>query len=118
MVLAEDNTLLREGLSRLIEANGDLELTGVATDLPELLALIASDVPDVLVRDEFLVAEGFFGHAAADYAVEMARRSGARRVVLFQHQPDRTDDALDEMLARFDESPRTSIAAESTVVQL
>ena len=51
VVLAEDNTLLREGLSRLIEGDGDLELAGVATDLPELLALITANVPDVVVTD-------------------------------------------------------------------
>jgi len=51
VVLAEDNTLLREGLSRLIEGDGDLELAGVATDLPELLALITASVPDVVVTD-------------------------------------------------------------------
>jgi len=51
VVLAEDNTLLREGLTRLIEGDGDLELAGVATDLPELLALITANVPDVVVTD-------------------------------------------------------------------
>jgi DNA-binding NarL/FixJ family response regulator len=51
VVLAEDNTLLREGLSRPIEGDGDLELAGVATDLPELLALIGANVPDVVVTD-------------------------------------------------------------------
>jgi DNA-binding NarL/FixJ family response regulator len=51
VVLAEDNTLLREGLSRLIEGDSDLELAGVATDLPELLALISANVPDVVVTD-------------------------------------------------------------------
>ena len=51
VVLAEDNTLLREGLTRLIEGDGDLELAGVATDLPELLTLISANVPDVVVTD-------------------------------------------------------------------
>ena len=51
VVLAEDNTLLREGLSRLIDGDGDLELAGVATDLPELLTLISANVPDVVVTD-------------------------------------------------------------------
>src|SRR5664280_37830 len=51
VVLSEDNTLLREGLSRLIEGDGDLELAGVATDLPELLALIETHEPDVVVTD-------------------------------------------------------------------
>ena len=51
VVLAEDNTLLREGISRLIEADEDLELVGVATDLPTLLALVDEHQPDVVVTD-------------------------------------------------------------------
>ncbi len=51
VVLAEDNALLREGISRLIEAQGDLELAGVASDLPQLLDLVATQLPDVVVTD-------------------------------------------------------------------
>ncbi len=51
MVLAEDNTLLREGISRLIEADQDLELVGVASNLPELLSLVEREEPDVVVTD-------------------------------------------------------------------
>ena len=51
MILAEDNTLLREGISRLIESDGDLELVGVASTLPELLALVNQHEPDVVVTD-------------------------------------------------------------------
>ncbi|HZQ58330.1 MAG TPA: response regulator transcription factor [Acidimicrobiales bacterium] len=51
VVLAEDNALLREGVSRLIGAQGDLELVGVAGDLPALLALIEAQVPDVVITD-------------------------------------------------------------------
>jgi DNA-binding NarL/FixJ family response regulator len=51
VVLAEDNTLLREGISRLIEGDGDLELVGVASNLPELLALVVEHEPDVVVTD-------------------------------------------------------------------
>jgi len=55
---------------------------------------------DVLVHDaqllaEEVAAEAAFGHAAADYVVALAKRAGARQVVLFHHRPDRTDDALD-----------------------
>ena len=42
-----------------------------------------------------------FGHAAADYAVGLGCRAGARTVVLFHHRPDRTDDALDGLVERF-----------------
>jgi DNA-binding NarL/FixJ family response regulator len=51
VVLAEDNTLLREGISRLIQADEELELVGVATDLPTLLALVDEHQPDVVVTD-------------------------------------------------------------------
>jgi DNA-binding NarL/FixJ family response regulator len=51
VVLAEDNTLLREGISRLIESDGELELVGVAANLPELLALVVEHEPDVVVTD-------------------------------------------------------------------
>jgi len=51
VVLAEDNALLREGMSKLFEAQGDVELVGTAGDLPELLALIDASQPDVVVTD-------------------------------------------------------------------
>ena len=51
VALAEDNVLLREGISRLVAANEDFELVGVASDLPQLLALAAEQEPDVVVTD-------------------------------------------------------------------
>ena len=43
--------LLREGISRLVAANDDLELAGTAGDLPGLLALAGRERPDVVVTD-------------------------------------------------------------------
>jgi DNA-binding NarL/FixJ family response regulator len=51
VALAEDNVLLREGISRLVAANEDFELVGAASDLPQLLALVGEQVPDVVVTD-------------------------------------------------------------------
>src|ERR1700727_2836469 len=51
VALAEDNVLLREGISRIIDARADLDLVGTASDLPELLALIEKEDPDVVVTD-------------------------------------------------------------------
>jgi DNA-binding NarL/FixJ family response regulator len=51
VVLAEDHALLREGMARLVAASDDLELAGVAADLPELLAVVAEQAPDVVVTD-------------------------------------------------------------------
>ena len=51
IVLAEDNALLRQGLTRLIEGGEGLELAGTATDLPQLLSLVDTEKPDVVVSD-------------------------------------------------------------------
>jgi DNA-binding NarL/FixJ family response regulator len=51
VVLAEDNTLLREGVARLLEREAGLDLVGVAADRPDLEALLASVEADVLVTD-------------------------------------------------------------------
>lgn len=51
VALAEDNVLLREGISRLVSANEDFELVGVAADLPELLRVVSEHAPDVVITD-------------------------------------------------------------------
>ncbi|MGO9080321.1 MAG: MBL fold metallo-hydrolase [Streptosporangiaceae bacterium] len=79
---------------------------------------------DVLVHDaqllaEELAAEAEFGHAAAEYAVSLGRRAGARQVVLFHHRPDRTDDALDQVAHRFAASAvPVTVAAEGLVLDM
>jgi phosphoribosyl 1,2-cyclic phosphodiesterase len=84
---------------------------------------LAADV-DVLVHDaqllpEELAAEAHFGHAAADYAVALGERAGARAVILFHHRLDRTDDELDELAARLAaRSPAVSVATEGVVLEL
>jgi phosphoribosyl 1,2-cyclic phosphodiesterase len=79
---------------------------------------------DVLIHDaqllaEELAAQAAFGHAAAEYAVGLGHRAGARRVVLFHHQPDRTDDELDQVARRFARAPvPVTVAAEDLVIDL
>ncbi|HUD79481.1 MAG TPA: response regulator transcription factor [Streptosporangiaceae bacterium] len=51
VALAEDHVLLREGISRLVAANEDFELVGAVSDLPQLLAMVGEQVPDVVVTD-------------------------------------------------------------------
>jgi len=43
--------LLREGISRLVASNEDFEVVGAASDLPQLLAVVGEQVPDVVVTD-------------------------------------------------------------------
>jgi ribonuclease BN (tRNA processing enzyme) len=94
---------------------------GLGARHPAALAL-ASGV-DALVHDaqllpEELAAEASFGHAAADYAVGLAREAGAGGVVLFHHKPSRSDDALDELAARLGRDGHVTVASESLVLNL
>lgn len=73
---------------------------------------------DASLIAEEVAAEAYFGHAAAEYAVELGRRSGAGRVVLFHHKPERTDDQLDVIARRFDPEAPVLLATESMVLDL
>lgn len=89
-------------------------------------ALALAAETDALLHDSQLLtpaelaAEARFGHAAADYAVELGRRAQARKVLLSHHRPDRTDDALDELQERFAEASGVDVivAAQDAVLQL
>jgi len=49
--LAEDNYIVREGLSRLLESLPDVQIVAVCEDLDSLLAAVAADPPDVVLTD-------------------------------------------------------------------
>ncbi|MBA2698455.1 MAG: hypothetical protein H0U61_06725 [Nocardioidaceae bacterium] len=57
---------------------------------------------DVLIHDAQYTAEEYperrtFGHSTIDYALGLAEAAGVGRVVLFHHDPLRSDDELDLM---------------------
>ena len=59
---------------------------------------------DLLVHDAQYTVDEFwsrvsFGHSAADYAVRLGIKAGARRLLLFHHDPFHDDDALDRIVA-------------------
>jgi phosphoribosyl 1,2-cyclic phosphodiesterase len=59
---------------------------------------------DLLLHDSQYTAAEFpavanYGHSAVDYAVALAEKADVGRLVLFHHDPNRTDDAEDELLA-------------------
>ncbi len=67
-------------------------------------ALALASGADLLIHDAQFTAEeiperGHYGHAAAGYAVELAARCDVPRVLLFHHDPHRTDDELDVIVA-------------------
>jgi phosphoribosyl 1,2-cyclic phosphodiesterase len=61
------------------------------------------DGVDVLIHDAQFTRSEFeekshWGHCTIDYAVRVARESGARRLVLFHHDPAHSDQTLDRLL--------------------
>jgi ribonuclease BN (tRNA processing enzyme) len=59
---------------------------------------------DVLIHDSQYTAAELperrdFGHSTVEYAVGLALEAGVRRLLLFHHDPTRTDDAIDAILA-------------------
>ena len=84
VVLGEDNALLRQGLVRLLSADADVEVVGTAADLPDLLAVVDRERPDVVVSDIRMPPTG------TDEGIRLAARLRTERpevgvVVLSQH---------------------------------
>ena len=86
---------------------------------------LARDV-DVLFHDaQYTCAElpgrATWGHSAADYAARLGAEAGARRVLLYHHDPSRTDDQVEQVLSEVRAShPRTRVdaAVEGMVIEL
>jgi DNA-binding NarL/FixJ family response regulator len=51
VVVAEDNYLVREGITRLLETQPDLQIVAACADFDSLLATVAADPPDVVLTD-------------------------------------------------------------------
>jgi len=87
-------------------------------------ALALAEGVDVLIHDAQYTLEEFparadFGHSAIDYAIELGRKAGAKSVMLYHHDPDRTDDALDQIVASLNGTePKVIAAAEGSVIEL
>ena len=87
-------------------------------------ALALADGVDILIHDAQYTSEEFparadFGHSAIEYAIGLGRKAGAKSVMLFHHDPDRTDDDLDQIVASLNGTkPTVSAAAEGMVIEL
>ncbi len=71
---------------------------------------------DVLIHDAQYTAAEFpakstWGHSAVDYAVGLAAAAGARWLILFHHDPARTDEQLDEIVQSLADAPVPVTAA-------
>lgn len=73
---------------------------GLDTVAPGVLELAAGT--DVLIHDAQYTPAQFaqkkdWGHCTLDYALLVAREAGAKRLVLFHHDPSHTDEDLDRL---------------------
>ena len=59
---------------------------------------------DLMVCDTYFLADEYrsdFGHSTPEDALRLGVESAAKRVALFHYRPDRSDDSIDEILARY-----------------
>lgn len=74
---------------------------GGSFDVPESVLELCADV-DILVHDaqyddDEFDAKSTWGHSTPAFAAEVAKRSGAKRLVLFHHDPNHGDDWVEAM---------------------
>ena len=51
VLVADDSLLVREGVRALLSEQSDMDVVGIAADLPELMEAVESSAPDVVVTD-------------------------------------------------------------------
>lgn len=68
-------------------------------------------------RDEY-PERASWGHATPDYALRLGEAAGVGHVVLFHHDPDRTDDALEAYARDLQSTVPFSCATETTTFDL
>jgi ribonuclease BN (tRNA processing enzyme) len=74
---------------------------------------------DAQYLDEELAERASFGHAAVGYACGLARTAGAKALMLFHHDPPRSDDEIDEIVRRHASNELPVLgAAEGLVIDL
>ena len=70
---------------------------------------------DLLIHDAQYTAEEYpqregWGHSTVEYVADLARRAAVRRLALFHHDPMRTDDEVDRLIASARERVSGAIA--------
>jgi phosphoribosyl 1,2-cyclic phosphodiesterase len=114
-----------------VEADGAVLVYATDTEDPfsgqENPVIALAKGADVLIHDAQYVDGDFkkgWGHSTAEAALDVAIRSGTKKLVLYHHDPDRTDDALDKIaadtqrLAKQKGSVEVSVAYEGMEIAL
>lgn len=89
--------------NKVVAYLSDVEYPNVDEPLPEAIEL-ARDA-DMLVHDAMHADHDYdlrrgWGHSPARAGVTVAEKAGAKKLVLFHHSPDATDDMIDEVVSR------------------
>ena len=83
-----------------------------------------ADEVDVLLHDSQYTATELealphFGHSAIDYAVALAERCRVGRLLLYHHDPERTDDEVDALVELHQSSVvKVAAAVEGDVIDV
>ena len=121
IVIADDSYLVREAVARLLDAEDDLTVTGVAGSYDELLALVDELAPDVVVTDIRMPPTGtdegiraaarlrdshpatgvvvLSQFAAPSYALALLEAGSDRRAYLLKDRVADADDLVDAVRA-------------------
>ena len=117
-----------DGRSLVLLTDNELTATAPVISMDELARFSAG--ADLFIHDSQYLASEMplkrgWGHSTIDDVLELARRAEARHAVLFHHDPDRTDDALDGVARDakqwgHDHAPETriTVAHEGLVLKL
>jgi ribonuclease BN (tRNA processing enzyme) len=57
-------------------------------------------IHDAMYADQIMPARAGWGHSTPRQAVDLAAEAGCRRLLLFHHEPEHNDDALEALLAK------------------
>lgn len=70
------------------------------TQLVAFLGGVDTLIHDAMYSQELIETRGGWGHSTPEQAVDLAAECGARHLVLFHHEPEHDDEALDRLLAK------------------
>jgi phosphoribosyl 1,2-cyclic phosphodiesterase len=103
LVYATDHEPTQQDATAVPEATDPVDaLFGPVDYQGRKMAQFAADA-DLLISDAQYTPEEYpakvgWGHATTHDALQLALRSRARRLALFHHDPERSDDALDQLV--------------------
>jgi phosphoribosyl 1,2-cyclic phosphodiesterase len=81
-------------------AGGSYEVTADwRPRLNEWLGGVDTLIHDAMYADGIIDARAGWGHSTPRQAVDLAADGGCRRLILFHHEPEHDDDALDQLVA-------------------